>query len=143
MQKDYISKNVEEILKTDFINFYKEYDPFWLEKSLDLYICMIRILKHISIQNNFNEFNTDLDYILNMYNELKEKRLLSVDEINIFEKYLESLSENVNEQSGIMFHYFKSKEERYIYFCRYIYEYLSSSNFLLDFFKLEREIKNF
>ncbi len=135
MQKDYISKNVEELLKNDFLYFFKEFDQLWIQRSLVLYTCIMRILKYISIKNNFNEFYTDLDYFLNMYNELKEKELLSEDEILNFENYLNNLNEN--------FDNFEDPSDKYSFICMHIEEYLNKSNFVLDFFKLEREIKNF
>lgn len=135
MKKDYISKNVEELLKTDFLYFFKELDQLWIERSLVLYICVIRILKYISINNNFNEFYTDLDYFVNMYNELKEKELLSTDEILKFENYLINLNAD--------FTHFEDPADKYSFICMHIEEYLNQSNFVLDFFKLEREIKNF
>jgi len=135
MKKDYISKNVEELLKNDFLYFFKELDQFWIKRSLELYICIMRILKYLSINNNFTEFYTNLDYFLNMYNELKEKGLLSTDEILCFENYLINLNGN--------FTNFEDPSDKYSFLCMHIEEYLNQSNFVLDFFKLEREIENF
>lgn len=135
MKKDYISKNVEELFKNDFLYFFKELESIWIERSLELYICIMRILKYISINNNFNEFYTDLDYFLNMYKELKEKGLLSTEEILYFENYLINLNADFN--------YFEDPADKYSFICMHIEEYLNQSNFVLDFFRLEREIENF
>ncbi len=135
MKKDYISKNVEELFKNDFLYFFKKLESIWIERSLPLYTCIMRILKYISINNNFNDFYTDLDYFLNMYKELKEKELLSPDEIFKFENYLINLNAD--------FTYFEDPSDKHSFICMHIEEYLNQSNFVLDFFKLEREIKNF
>lgn len=141
-KENYVSDELQDIFINNFKLHYEDTNQrLWFGRSVLLYILLIRIFKY-KMENNIEiNFNNTLEYLFDNYQILKEKELLSLEEIKNFEKFME-LIPGVKLTPGKI-EYKESSEEQFMYVGMSIAEYLEKSSFVTDFFHVQKNIENF
>lgn len=139
-KENYVSEEIENILVNDFI-INNPNQGIWLGRSVVLYILLIKIFKY-KMENKIDiNFNNSIEYLFDNYKILKDKNLLSLEEIDNFE-------EIITNHSGVKLtnekiEYSISAEENFMYAGMSISQYLKESSFVTDFFYMRKNIENF
>lgn len=142
MQKEnYVSEDIEKVFINDFINSECVSDNFWKGRVVMLYGLYIRIFKYQMETNTEINFNNSLEFFLENYEILKTKNLLSVSEIESFNKMIESFPALYVILGKIKYN--EKTSENYMYLSMGIEGYLKENNFLIDFFRIKNDIENF
>lgn len=142
MQKEnYVSEELENVFINDFINSGYVSDNFWKGRVVMLYALCIRIFKYQMETNTEINFNNSLEFFLENYEILKTKNLLSVSEIESFNKMIESFPALYVILGKIKYN--EKTSENYNYLSMSIEVYLKENNFLIDFFRIKNDIENF
>ncbi len=141
-KENYVSDELQDIFINNFKLHYEDTNQrLWFGRSVLLYILLIRIFKY-KMENNIEiNFNNTLEYLFDNYQILKEKELLSLEEIKNFEKFIKQLG-SVN-LINAKIEYSVSAEEHFMYAGMNITQYLKESSFLTDFFYMQKNIENF
>lgn len=139
-KENYVSEEIENILVNDFI-INNPNQGIWLGRSVVLYILLIKIFKY-KMENKIDiNFNNSIEYLFDNYKILKDKNLLSLEEIDNFE-------EIITNHPGVKLtnekiEYSISAEENFMYAGMSISQYLKESSFVTDFFYMRKNIENF
>lgn len=73
---NYVSEELEQILINDFIlNNEESNDGVWFDRLATLYKVLIRLFKYQIENNNQINFDSSLEYLLENYQILKNKKL--------------------------------------------------------------------
>lgn len=139
-KENYVLEEVENILVHDFMENSLE-QGMWLSRSIALYVLLIKIFKY-KIESNLDiNFNNRLEYLFDNYKILRDKNILSLEEIKNIEKFMELLPNVKLNPEKI--EYKESAEEQFMYVGMSIAEYLEKSSFVTDFFHMKKNIENF
>lgn len=140
-KENYVSGEVEDLLINDFKNENKHQSHIWFGRTVVLYRLLIKIFKY-KIESNLDiNFNNRLEYLFDNYKILRDKNILSLEEIKNIEKFMELLP-NVK-LTPEKIEYKESSEEQFMYVGMSIAEYLEKSSFVTDFFHMKKNIENF
>jgi len=139
-KENYVSEEIENILVNDFI-INSIAQNTWLGSYAELYVIYTRIFKYQIETNSEIKICDSLDLFLDNYKILKEKNLLSLEEIKIFEEFIKRLPSFNLITRKIENHVLA--EEHLLHMCMVLTKYLNKSSFVKDFFHMQKNIENF